>query len=418
MRPERNIQDVEAGVSGRPADVESAPDPTDAGSIQPVPPASSEPVASPELCVVIPTYNERDNVEPLIDTLGTCLDGIAWEAIFVDDDSPDGTADRVAGLSGQHPNVRCLHRIGRRGLSSACVEGMMASAAPYIAVIDGDLQHDPGMLKLMLHTIKRDGLDVVVGSRYVEGGGTGDWQESRLKVSRFATGLTRLLLRRVRLTDPMSGFFVIRRETLRRVVRRMNGKGFKILLDIFLSSDVPLRYAELPYTMRARARGDSKLDTLVAWEFVMLLIDKCIGWLVPIRFVMFVTVGCVGAIGHLAVLGLLYHALGTSFLLGQATATLTAMTINFFLNNALTHRDCQLHGMEALRGLFSFYIACGLGAGANVTLANFLFESGIAWWISALLGALTGAVWNFVITSSFTWRRKPHRPPTSRPADR
>jgi len=414
MSPEPQLSAPRAETAAAPAAAaEPRAESREDTQIAPVLPPASAAETAYELCIVVPTFNERDNIGPLIETLEHSLDGIAWEAIIVDDDSPDGTAEEANNLSSRHPNVRCIHRIGRRGLSSACIEGMMASAAPYLAVVDGDLQHDIGILKLMLLTLKRDGLDIVVGSRYVDGGGTGNWAESRLKVSQFATRLTQRVLRRVPLADPMSGFFVIRRDTLHGVVRRMNGKGFKILLDIFLSADRPLRYAELPYTMRARERGDSKLDALVAWEFLMLLADKMFGWLIPVRFVMFIAVGCVGAVGHLAVLGLLHRALETSFLVGQTTATAVAMTINFFLNNAFTHRDRKLRGRQAIRGLVSFYIACGLGAGVNVALADFLFGNGIPWWIAALLGALTGAVWNFVITSSFTWQRKPGRSETA-----
>ncbi len=372
------------------------------------------PAAPFELTVIVPTFNERDNVRPLIEILAECLDGIAWEAIFVDDDSPDDTAACVRELIGEFPNVRCIQRIGRRGLSSACVEGMLAGAAPYLAVVDADMQHDLGILPLMLHELKRDRLEIVIGSRYVDGGGTGNWARSRVRISELATRLGKRVLRGS-LKDPMSGFFVLDRRLLDRSVRRLSGKGFKILLDIFLSVERPVRFAEIGYVMRSRVRGSSKLDASVAWQFLMLIMDKLVGRVVPIRFVMFVTVGMIGAAGHLAVLGLMTEVGHHSFVVGQSLATVIAMTINFLLNNVLTYRDRKLHGWAFVRGLASFYVACGLGALINVVVARFLFDGGIVWWMSGLLGALIGSVWNFTITSSFTWKRPGRRGPGASP---
>ncbi len=357
-----------------------------------------------ELSIIVPTFNERENIRPLIEILSANLTDVIWEAIFVDDDSPDGTAEHVRSLMAEFPNIRCIHRIGRRGLSSACVEGMLASAAPFLAVVDGDLQHDLSVLPLMFHTLKRDQLEIVVGSRYVDGGGTGDWARSRLRISGLATRMGSKLLR-TSLKDPMSGYFVLSRDLLDRTVRRLTGRGFKILLDIFLSSDRTVRFAEIPYTMRSRVRGASKLDTLVVWEFVMLLLDKLVGRFIPIRFIMFVTVGFIGAAGHIAVLGLMTRVYDYPFLVGQSVATAVAMTINFFLNNLLTQRDRKLQGWRLVSGLASFYLACGIGGAISVVLADFLFGYGIAWWMAGLLGAVVGAVWNFAITSSFTWQR-------------
>jgi dolichol-phosphate mannosyltransferase len=357
---------------------------------------ASQPAGAFELSIIVPTLNERENIRPLIEM--------------------DGTAAHVRSLMAEYPNIRCIHRIGRRGLSSACVEGMLASAAPFLAVVDGDLQHDLSVLPLMFHTLKRDQLEIVVGSRYVDGGGTGDWARSRLRISTFATRMGSKLLR-TSLKDPMSGYFVLSRDLLDRTVRRLTGRGFKILLDIFLSSEQAVRFAEIPYTMRSRVRGASKLDALVVWEFVMLLLDKLVGRFIPIRFIMFVTVGCIGAAGHIAVLGLMTRFLDYPFLVGQSVATVVAMTINFFLNNLLTQRDRQLHGWQLLSGITSFYLACSIGGAISVVLADFLFGYGIPWWMSGLLGAIVGAVWNFAITSSFTWQRGALRSKSAKPSE-
>jgi dolichol-phosphate mannosyltransferase len=158
------------------------------------PGAPFEPAAAAvELAVVIPTLNERDNVPLVVQRLNRVLAGIAWEAVFVDDDSPDGTADAVRALARQQGNIRCVQRLGRRGLSSACIEGILSTAAPYVAVMDGDLQHDEALLPQMLAKIKAEHLDIVVASRHVADGSLGDWQKSRVAISDFATRLSRLV---------------------------------------------------------------------------------------------------------------------------------------------------------------------------------------------------------------------------------
>src|SRR5580658_3201134 len=229
-----------------------------------------------ELSVIVPTFNERDNIAEVVARLDKCLSGVPWEAIFVDDDSPDGTADRIREIARQDRRIRCIQRIGRRGLSSACTEGMMASSALYLAVMDADCQHDETLLPRMLEILRSGQCDVVVGSRYVDGGGIGNWNESRAKMSRFATRLSRAVIKQD-LSDPMSGFFGLRREALELSVHNLSNLGFKILLDLVASSSRPLRLTEIPYQFRNRHAGESKLDSQAAWEYMMLLADKLVG---------------------------------------------------------------------------------------------------------------------------------------------
>ena len=358
-----------------------------------------------ELSIVVPTYKEIDNVETVVKQVHACLKGVAWEIIFVDDDSPDGTADRIRAIARTDPQVRCLQRIGRRGLASACIEGMLSSSAPYIAVMDADLQHDETLLPAMLDTLRKGDSDIVIGSRYISGGGIGQWNKARAWISRWATQLSHTVLK-AELADPMSGFFMMTHEAMLRCMRgNISGIGFKILLDLFASSPQPLRFQEFPYQFRERHAGESKLDTMVAWEYFLLLVDKLIGHIVPVRFIAFSLIGCVGVIVHLLELALVYHAMGISFIVGQTLATLTAMTSNFFLNNVLTYRDMRLHGWGLLRGWCSFILACSLGALANVGIATYLFELKTSWMSSAVAGVLVGAVWNYVATAFFTWRK-------------
>ncbi|NNC68332.1 MAG: polyprenol monophosphomannose synthase, partial [Gammaproteobacteria bacterium] len=229
----------------------------------------------PEVSIIIPTFNERENVDELLSRINNVLNDINWEAIFVDDDSPDGTASYVREIAQNDHRVRCIQRIGRRGLSTACIEGMLSSSASFFAVIDGDLQHDESLLRPMLTTLKSEDVDIVVGSRYISGGGVGDWDRSRVNISRFANKLSNFVTKST-LSDSMSGFFMIRREAFMNSVRDLSGIGFKILLDLFASSPQPLKFKELAYEFRSRKSGDSKFDTHIAWDYGMLLLDKLV----------------------------------------------------------------------------------------------------------------------------------------------
>jgi dolichol-phosphate mannosyltransferase len=360
-----------------------------------------------DLAIVVPTFNERANVATLVAKLDQALGSRKWEVIFVDDDSPDGTADEARRLGRVDARVRVIQRIGRRGLSSACIEGMCATAAPLVAVIDGDLQHDETLLPAMADLLAPDApLDVVVGSRFVAGGGTGEWDRDRVAKSALATRLSRRVLK-VELTDPMSGFFMIRTEVARRLVPQLSGIGFKILLDLLTASPTPLAFAELPYTFRLRTEGESKLDHVVAMEYLIALYDRRFGRIVPVRFAMFSAIGVLGVGLHMAVLALLYLLAGASFLLAQIVAVAAAMTGNFFLNNALTYRDRRLRGWrQLLDGWVSFCVVCAVGAVANVGIAAFLHDVQRGAWIGpALAGVLVGAVWNYALSARFTWGR-------------
>lgn len=358
--------------------------------------------ASAELTVVVPTLNERDNVPLLVEQLDQVLVGVRWEAIFVDDDSPDGTADAVRALARRQSNIRCIQRLGRRGLSSACIEGVLASAAPYVAVMDGDLQHDPAVLAEMLAKIKAERLDIVVASRYLGGGSVSAWDRSRVMISDLAGCLSRLVVR-AELTDPMSGFFIIDRSAFEAAMRSLSGQGFKILLDLFASAPRPLAFAEVPLIFRQRVHGESKLDTMVAWEYLMLLLQKLVGPAVPVRFLLFSLIGSVGVVTHLTTLWITVFAFDAAFAVAQSVATVVAMTGNFLLNNLFTYRDRRLRGRRLVTGLISFYAICAAGAVANVGVAAYLFGSHEAWWLAGIVGAAVSAVWNYAMSSIFTW---------------
>lgn len=358
--------------------------------------------SSLRLSIVVPTFNESQNVQELLHRIEATLGAKGWEVVFVDDDSPDGTSTAVRDIARADPRVRALQRIGRRGLSSACIEGMLATSAPIIAVMDADLQHDETVLPSMLAEIEQGGADVVVGTRYAAGGSTGDLKESRKAMSQLATVASRSILRQP-VSDPMSGFFMLQRKVLELTVRGLSGLGFKILLDILATAKQPLRIAEVPYRFRERFAGESKLDEMVVWEYGMLLADKTIGRFVPVRFVAFSIIGGLGIFVHMAILTLALKGLEISFTTAQSVATGTAMIFNFALNNILTYRDRRLRGWKWFRGLFSFFVACSIGALANVGIATYLFENRTQWMLAALAGVLVGAVWNYAVTQLYTW---------------
>jgi dolichol-phosphate mannosyltransferase len=299
--------------------------------------------------------------------------------------------------------IRTLRRIGRRGLSSACIEGMLASSAPFVAVIDADLQHDPALLDRMLDVLRQGTADLVVGSRYVTGGSIGEWGGSRAFLSRFATRVTQHVSR-LGLTDPMSGYFALRRERLDEVAPKLSGRGFKILLDLLLSADRPWRGKELPLAFGIRTAGQSKLSASVAWQCALLLAEKTLGRYMPVRMIAFGLVGAVGVGVHFAVLSTLLFAGGARFTIAQTVATCTAIIANFGINNLFTHSDRTLTGRDWWRGLASFALICGFGAVANVGIASFLFSRNMPWTLASLAGIAVSAAWNYAMSARYTWR--------------
>jgi len=358
----------------------------------------------PELSVVIPTFRERANVAIVVEKLDAALKGCAWEAIFVDDDSPDGTAAVVKEIAAVDSRVRCLRRVSRRGLAGACIEGILSSSAPFVAVMDADLQHDETLLPRMLEILKAGETDLVVGTRYVEGGNADAFSKGRGAASRFATWLSRTFTG-VKLSDPMSGFFMIRRDVFDPLAASLSTQGFKILLDIVITAKGRLRVSEQAYVFGARQHGESKLDAQVALDFVGLLLTKFSGGAVTPRFLSFVLVGALGLVVHLAALDAAL-TLGLQFTFAYIVGALTAMTSNFLFNNALTYRDKRLTGGAMITGLLGFYAVSAVGLLTGVGTASWLYAYQPVWWLAGFAGAVMGAVWNYSMSTLFVWRVK------------
>src|SRR5436305_1815981 len=371
-----------------------APAPSVAAAIRP----------APELTVVVPTFKERDNVPLLIEKLARALPDIDWEVVFVDDNSPDGTAAVARQIGENDARVRCVRRIGRRGLAGACIEGMLASQAKYVAVMDADLQHDETLLTTMLDKL-RGGVDLAVASRYVDGGSAAGLSSAgREQASKFSTQVARRLLG-VTLSDPMSGFFMMQRDRFEELAPQLSSQGFKILLDIVATGRGSLRIAELPFVFAERQHGESKLDTRVALDFAALLLAKLTNDAVSFRFLLFCLVGLTGIAIHMLVLQVAV-GLGTRFGWAQTAATFAAITWNFVLNNMFTYRDQRLTGWQFASGLVRFQVICAVGAISNVGIATVIYRYDPQWWIAGLGGALMGAVWNYVVSAAFVWRQR------------
>ncbi len=355
-----------------------------------------------ELAVVVPVLNEADNVAAMAQALERALEGLAWEVLFVDDGSRDGTLERVRALALRDRRFRLVQRIGRRGLASAVVEGVLASVAPVAAVIDGDGQHDETLLPRLHALVAGGDCDLAVATRYAEGGSTSSWSAGRLRLSRWATRTAQAVLG-VPLSDPMSGYFAVRRDAVEAAAPRLSNIGWKILLDLVASSPERLRVAELPYVFRERQAGESKLDLRTTQEFVILILEKLFGRYVPVRFLMFAAVGSVGLGVHLAVLGAALKV-GIDFRNGQALAVAVAIASNFLLNNALTYRDVRLRGGAFWRGLLGFYGVSLVGAVGNVGVGSLVYRYDRVWWLAALAGVAVGVVWNYAASAAVTWR--------------
>ncbi|HTR12629.1 MAG TPA: glycosyltransferase family 2 protein [Roseiarcus sp.] len=367
------------------------------------PKAKAARAAAPTLSVVVPTFRERANVPILFERMKGALAGLPWEMIVVDDDSPDGTFDVAFSIAAEDRCMRCIRRVNRSGLAGAVVEGWMASSADFVAVIDGDLQHDERILPKMYGLLAAGEGNLAIGTR-IGAAGKGGLSPARRRLSDLG-GWFFGRVAGAEVTDPMSGFFMIRRDIVGELAPRLATDGFKILVDVILSADGQLKIVEVPYTFRKRIAGESKLTPLVALDFLGLVIHHLSGGLLPIRFVLFAMVGAIGLVVHIAALTAFRYFLGPSdFSAGQFVATLVAMASNFILNNEITYRTHRYRGSAKLKGFVVFGLGCSVGALANIDIASFLYRSHQTWWVAGLAGALLSVVWNYAVSTNLIWR--------------
>ncbi len=358
------------------------------------------------LSLILPTYKERETLPILIPKIVDTLKAVDHEIIIVDDNSPDRTWEVARRLARQYPNVLVIRRVGRRGLSSAVIEGFLAAKGDVFAVMDADGQHDMSLLPKLAAAVEENH-GMAMGSRYMEGGSVGDWKGFRARMSRLGTSLAHWVCQ-VRVTDPMSGFFAISRETFEETLPRLNPKGFKILLDLLVHVRPDTMMKELPYSFSERIGGESKFSTQVRIQYLEFLYDATVGRFIPLTLVKYCIVGAIGVAVNLAAYFATVLALSESSAYGLLSLPLlagieAAIIFNFVLNNAWTFSYSKLRGSKAVTGFIKYNIVCAFGALATIAVTNYLFSYGISMVGSLALGAFVGMIWNYTIGRLFTW---------------
>lgn len=362
----------------------------------------AEPTASPPLLVtvVLPTYNERQNIAAAIAAIASAFarHEWSWEILVVDDDSPDRTWEVVERLA--DPRVRCYRRLDRKGLSSAIVDGLSLGRGERLVVADADLQHDLEKIPDLVDALVRHPL--AVGTRYAAGGGTSGWSRRRLTMSRMATIACQVVLG-IRCSDPMSGFFAIRRETFQRLAPRLNPRGYKLLMELLYAAR-PASVGEVPYVFSPRRAGDSKLSSQVIWDFGLSLLELLSRRLVSARFVKYATVGLSGVAVQYGTFYLLWRQLIVDES-ATAAAIATAACSNYLINNWWTFGDRRHHGGEMLRGLLLFILIAGAGALINQAVTWYLHDRhGFDLVFTMAVGIAVTTVWNYFLNLDLTWR--------------
>ncbi len=365
--------------------------------------------SKPTLSVIVPTYQEATNVPILFERIKRALDGAPWELIVVDDDSPDGTSNVAFMLAAKDRRLRCLRRVNRSGLAGAVIEGWMSSSADFVAVIDGDLQHDESILPVMYDALAKRSGDLAIGTRLKDADGRGSLSPARQALSNLGAWVFRRIAGTA-VTDPMSGFFMIRREIVSSLAPRLSPDGFKILVDVILSAGGGLRIIEVPYVFRKRHAGESKLTPLVGMDFLGLVVHHATAGLLPIRFALFASIGAVGLLVHIVALSAILHWFSTlTFDAGQLVATILAMGSNFILNNEITYRPYRFSGPGLVAGFVAFALGCSVGVLANINVASWLYAANETCWAAGLAGALLSVVWNYAVSTNLVWRRRHRR---------
>ncbi|PZU98893.1 MAG: sulfonate ABC transporter permease [Pseudanabaena sp.] len=385
---------------------------------------SLEPLSSEneiKFSLIVPTYNESKNLAKLVDILTRLLNdyyGDRYELIIVDDDSPDLTWQVGLDLMPSYPNLKIMRRQGEKGLSTAVIRGWQASQGEILGVIDGDLQHPPETLIKMLDAIAA-GADLTVASRHVEGGGVSDWGFIRRVLSRGAQMLGLLILPNVigRVSDPMSGYFMVRRSAIAN--HAMNPLGYKILIEVLGRGDIGT-VAEVGYVFQERQEGESKVTWRQYVDYILHLLRLRsrgrIGRIrekfqVPVqRFLKFGLVGFSGVFVDMAILYLLSDAssLGMGLTTSKIIASEVAVLNNFLWNDLWTFRDFsskQSGWRKRVKRFVKFNLICLLGIGLNLIILNILYNYfGVNKYLANLIAIAIVTIWNFWFNLKLSWR--------------
>jgi len=359
-----------------------------------------------EISVILPTYNEVENIPLIVPRLEAVLQPFSHEILIMDDNSPDGTYELAERLAAENPHIRVVRRLANRGLSPAVAEGFSVAKGQYMLVMDADMQHDETVIPEFVSRF-RAGAELVVGTRKAHGGGIENWSYFRRFLSWGATKAAEVFLPRA-CSDPMSGYFGVTRSFYNRIAASINPRGFKILLEI-LARSRGATIAEVGYTFRPRQHGKSKLTASVALAYLVALYDLRFGRYLPLRFVKYAMVGFSGIF-----VNALFFWLGRNFLVlrdSQALvmAILLSIASNFFLNNYFTFRDRTLVGFRnVLWGYLKYNFICLGGAFINYAITmNLKNDFGFNIDFANLLGVAVATFWNYFINLNITWGEKP-----------
>jgi len=359
-----------------------------------------------QLSIVIPTFNERENISPLLCSLDLALTDTPFEVIFVDDNLPDGTSDHIRQIAQKRKQLRVIQRINERGLSSACVEGVKASLAQHVLIMDADLQHDEKIIPELLAAVSSGTADVASGTRF--GGNNSEVKGlslHRLLLSYAANFLAKVISGQ-KLKDPMSGFFLFCREDFMKALPKMACSGYKVYFDFLCSSSSKLEVIEVRFHFRERQSGESKLDLGVLWEYLLLLGSKITLGIIPVRCIGFCAVGLTGVGVHFLLMLGLFHMAALAFITAQTVSTLIAMIWNYYWNNTLTYSQNRQRGTAFLKGLGTFILISTCGALVSILISDWLYKKSILWPIAVFAGIIYSSVWNYALSRWLVWKRK------------
>jgi dolichol-phosphate mannosyltransferase len=376
-----------------------------------VPPIASQPTDSIRLSVIVPTYREAKNIADLVARLSHILDPLVpdrYEVIVVDDDSPDGTWQIAQQLTANYPALRVMRREGERGLSTAVIRGWQAARGDILAVLDGDLQHPPETTADLYRAMEA-GSDLALATRHVEGGGVSDWSLFRRFISRGAQLLGLVVLPEVvgKVSDPMSGYFMVRRAAVQEV--ELHPLGYKILIEV-LARGRCFFIREVPYVFRERDQGESKVTLNVYWDFLRHLVQLRVASIRSSRFLRFAIVGASGVVVDMGLLFLLSDpsTLGWGLTRSKLLAAEVAIINNFLWNDAWTFHDVsgrQPNGAWKLRRFGKFQLVCFGGLILNTLLLNLQFNVfHVNRYIANAVAILIVTGWNFWLNLKFSWR--------------
>ena len=362
-----------------------------------------------DLSVILPTYNESENIKILIEKLSAVLSDLDFEVIVVDDDSPDLTWQVAQNLGLLNSRIKTIRRLNKKGLSSAAMSGMMESSGKVIAVMDADMQHDENILPALYERVRGGHCDICIGSRAVKKGGYRNMTAGRRFASNLAKYLAKIALRTT-VKDPMSGFFALSRDYYRNTMNRVNPSGFKILLEFIVRGDSP-KLNEIGYVFKKRVFGKTKLNASITLEYLLALIDLRFGWFVPNRFVKFCIVGVSGSLVNFLCFAVAESQgipVSISILIGAELG----MVWSYFLNNLFTFSPFRYHGTRFFQGLFLYQLISLYGITIQLSVVSlvisrlpFVTSLYITLYLTYFVGVCFGAVANYFLHTYYTWNR-------------